>query len=363
MIRCVQHRFPEIQAVVDRPNHPILFILVQTCGYRITDYLYFVKPCSVSGNLGAKLSIIMRQTFISLLLSVILFSCTETPLQRADNDFDVRVQPATYTDTKPRLLFDEGHNNFHTTKGLYEPFAKLAENDGYQLQPLTTTVTPEALRSTAIFVISNAKGKGDLNDKAAFTEDEINIIHNWVSNGGSLLLIADHFPFGFAAQSLAAKFGISFQGGMVEDSINYDKASKDHSQLVFSKGNKLLGSHPVTNGIEKIISFTGQSIKCTNSGCTSFLQLSDAAYDLTPVTKVTKDGEDTRVAVTYEAPQSAKGRSQGIAMNYGKGKVICLGEAAMLTAQKNRDDSKVGMNYNADNKKLVLNILHWLSEK
>jgi hypothetical protein len=304
---------------------------------------------------------IMRKIVTLITLSAVLFSCRETPVQRADNDFDVTVKTPAYKDNKPVVLFDEGHNNFHTTNGLYEPFANLIKNDGYDLKTLKTSVTMEALKPSGIYVIVNAKGKGDLNDTPAFTENETETIKNWVINGGSLLLIADHFPYGSAVENLGNKLGIDFQKGMVQDSVFFDKKSNDQSQLEFSKENKLLTEHPITKGINKVITFTGQSLKC--SSCISFLTLSDVAYDMTPKTKVLKDGDNTRVEVTYENPQSAKGRSQGVALRLGKGKIVCLGEAAMLTVQKNRDDSKVGMNYNPDNKKLALNIMHWLTEK
>jgi hypothetical protein len=296
-------------------------------------------------------------------LTTALFSCKETPVQSVDNDFDVTVETPAFKENKPVILFDEGHNNFHTTNGLYKPFANLVRNDGYELKTLTTPVTAEALNSASIFVIANAKGKGDLNDTHAFTEDETETIKNWVISGGSLLLIADHFPFGSAVENLGTKLGIEFQKGMVQDSIFYDKQSNDQSQLEFSKENKLLEEDAITQGVSKVITFTGQSIKCNDTSCFSFLTLSDAAYDMTPNTKVTKDGDDTRVEVTYDNPQTAKGRSQGIALRLGKGKIVCLGEAAMLTAQKNRDNNKVGMNYNANNKKLALNIMHWLTTK
>jgi hypothetical protein len=170
------------------------------------------------------------------------------------------------------------------------------------------------------------------------------------------------FHLGDAVENLSNKLGIEFQKGIVQDSVYYDKKSGDQSQLEFSKENKLLEEHAITHGVNKVITFTGQSIKCKDSTCVSFLTLSDAAYDMDPITKVSKDGKDTRVEVTYSNPQSAKGRSQGVAIKLGKGKIVCLGEAAMLTAQLNRDDAKVGMNYNPDNKKLALNILHWLTE-
>lgn len=305
----------------------------------------------------------MKKILTLLILPITLLSCKETPLQRADNDFVVTVESPEFKENKPIILFDEGHNNFHTTNGLYEPFANLVRNDGYELKTLTNSVTKAVLNSASILIIVNAKGRGDLNDTPAFTEEETEFIKKWIISGGSLLLIADHFPFGSAVENLGNKLGIDFQKGIVQDSLFYDKQSNDHSQLEFSKENKLLAEHPITHGIGKIITFTGQSVKCKDSSCISFLTLSDGAYDMTPQAKVIKDGSDTRVEVTYENPQSAKGRSQGVALRLGKGKIVCLGEAAMLTAQKNRDGAKVGMNYNLENKNLALNIMHWLTER
>jgi hypothetical protein len=303
-----------------------------------------------------------KNTIFIALIILLIGSCKETPLQRADNDFDVSVKTQTFTSVHPLVLFDEGHNNFHTTTGLYQPFAKLIKNDGYNLKVLKSEISNQSLTGITIFIVANAKGKGDINDAPAFTKQECDIIKKWVNNGGSLLLIADHFPFGSAVQNLGDKFNISFQKGIVEDSLNYDKSSKDYSQLEFSKQNGLLSEHEITRGVNKVITFTGESVKCQDS-CFSFLNLSSSAYDLQPETKITKDGSDTRVQVNYVNPTSASGYSQGIAMIFGKGRIVVLGEAAMLTAQKNRDNSNVGMNYNPDNKILALNIMHWLTKK
>ena len=68
---------------------------------------------------------------------------------------------------------------------------------------------------------------------------------------------------------------------------------------------------------------------------------------------------------------SAAGRAQGIALMFGKGRVVVLGEAAMLSAQLftgpaaqlvGKDEIRIGMNYpGIDNRQLALNIMHWLS--
>ena len=56
---------------------------------------------------------------------------------------------------------------------------------------------------------------------------------------------------------------------------------------------------------------------------------------------------------------SATGRAQAIALPFGKRRVVVFGEAAMLTAQ----ERNFGMNYpGTDDRQLVLNVMHWLSD-
>uniref|UniRef100_UPI0026DFEBDE hypothetical protein n=1 Tax=Hymenobacter sp. BT730 TaxID=3063332 RepID=UPI0026DFEBDE len=246
------------------------------------------------------------------------------------------------------------------TRGTYQPFVTLLTNDGAVVTATAQPITEAVLAGFDVYVIANARGTGDLNDTPAFTEAECTAIQAWVRQGGGLLLITDHFPMGAAVERLARKFGVQMQKGLVQDSVYHDPAVKDESQLEFSRQNHLLADGPLTQGVEKVITFTGQSLKCENQ-CLSFLNLSDAAYDLTAQPAIVKDGDDTRVTVTFDHPQSAKGRSQGVALQEGQGKVVVLGEAAMLSAQRNRDNTKFGMNVNPDNKKLALNIVHWLA--
>lgn len=291
-----------------------------------------------------------------------LCSCREKPVQRADNDFDVRVAKPTFASPHPVILFDESHNNFHTTTGLYRPFATLAHNDGYEIRPLKTQLGQRELAGADLMIIANAKGGGEVNDEPAFTSAECDLIRDWVNDGGALLLVADHFPFGSAAQILADRFDVEFQKGMVEDPRNYDLTAKDSTQLVFSRENKLLGEHEITRGIDRVVTFTGQSLKCHRPS-SAFLSLSDTAIDLRPHVEVRKHGQDTQVTVTYGNPRSARGRAQGVAFSFGKGRVVVLGEAAAITAQKDREGNAVGFNCNPGNKQLALNILHWLSSR
>ncbi len=273
--------------------------------------------------------------------------------QRADPNFDVKVANPAYTESHPRVLIDEAHYNFHTAAGRYKPFAQIAANDGYLVASNGSKFTKEALTACDILVIANALGAELMGDplaaNPAFTDIESEVLRQWVEAGGSLLLITDHAPMGSAAEGLAKKFGVDMSKGATTDESNC--AEDRPASLMFTQANKLLADHPITRGrneserISRVRTFTGQSLKGP-PGSLPIMKLADTAVDHV-------EGNDV----------SAAGRSQGIAFAYGKGRVVVLGEAAMLSAQTGGDGTlKMGMNaVGIDNKQLALNILHWLS--
>jgi hypothetical protein len=279
------------------------------------------------------------------------FAAQMTGEQRADQDFDTRVAHPAYTGKHPRVLFDEAHNNFHTATGRYKPFADLVGNDGYQVIANKEKFSKKTLEGYDVLVISNALGPQDQRASAAFTEEECDAVRDWVRTGGSLLLIADHAPMGAAAEILSRRFEVDMSKGYTGDPANYDKPSNKLSQLVYSRENKLLTDHPITRGrnpeerINRIIAFTGQSLRGPQ-GSVAILRLSDTAID----------------KLSEEKEVSAAGRAQGLALKFGKGRVVVLGEAGMLTAQISEEGDKFGMNVpGTDDRQFALNIMHWLS--
>ncbi len=282
--------------------------------------------------------------------------------QEADLTYDTSVAHPAYTSASPRVLIDEAHRNFHTATGRYAPFARLLEHDGYTIKRNGELLTADVLASCDVFVVSNAKGEKE-KYLPAFTEDECGAVEKWVREGGSLLLIADHYPMGSAAESLARRFGVEMGKGYVSDSVHCEPGSKWKDDLVFSRENGLLKTHAITEGrnaaerIGRIVTFTGQSLKAP-PGSAVLLELSPYAAEAVP-DSIWKDGGKTYTRFTD--PMPLHGRCQGLALSFGKGRVVVMGEAAALTAQIS-DGEKVGMNVPGnDNRQLVLNILHWLS--
>jgi hypothetical protein len=276
--------------------------------------------------------------------------------QRADPSFDARVARPAYAGAvqPPRVLFDEAHNNFHTAGGRYKPFADLVTSDGYQVIPNRDKLSQEVLARGKILIIANALGGPGAREagtsEGGFTDAECDAVRDWVREGGGLLLIADHAPFGIAAVPLAQRFGVNLSLGATTDAANSEEGA---TSLVFSRDNHLLGDHPITRGrddserLNRIRTFTGTSLKGPE-GSVPFLKLADTAVDLAR-------GDDQQV--------SAAGRCQGLALTFGKGRVVVLGEAGELSAQVvGFEGQKFGMNVpGIDNRQMALNIMHWLS--
>ena len=62
--------------------------------------------------------------------------------QVADTTFTPIIEnPAYKTGQGPVIFIDEAHHNFHTMSGRYQAFAKLLQNDGYQLKPFKENFT------------------------------------------------------------------------------------------------------------------------------------------------------------------------------------------------------------------------------
>jgi hypothetical protein len=283
--------------------------------------------------------------------------------QTADDGFAPTVSSPQFPEgAGPLVLVDAAHGNFHTIEGRFAAFATLLALDGYRVRSARADVTPGLLSPASIYVISNAVFGGDdaewvLPTESAFTPAEIQVIVDWVANGGSLLLIADHMPFPGATAALADRFGILFLNGYAKKSLH------EGGSLTFSRTTGTLADHVITRGrsaaesVEAVAGFTGQAFRFVG--------------DVEPLMNMPDDWGVflTREAGEFDASTPyvpARGLVQGGVLRYGKGRVAVFGEAAMFTAQAWVHDGvvgRMGMNHPdaAGNAQFVLNVLHWLS--
>jgi hypothetical protein len=304
-------------------------------------------------------------------LTVLSFSSlTYAQITVADRDFNTSVPAPAYTREHPRVVLDEAHHNFHTMHGRYQPLAQLLERDGYQVDPGTAVFTRSFLQAIRVLVISNALGGDEDADagKPAFAAEECDVVEAWVRDGGSLMLIADHAPFGSAAHDLALRFGVEMGEGFVFDMKD---SAGDPTFLVYSAANGLLGEHPIIHGrneaerVQRIVAFTGQSLSVPR-GAVALMKLAPSAYEVGSYAAGLAAGEHDQNRAADAKSRAVGGRAQGVAVLYGRGRVVVVGEAALFSAQvlkiSGQPDMRFGMNAPGnDDKQFALNAFHWLS--
>ena len=298
----------------------------------------------------------------ALLTAALLLGALASPAQQvADTAFQPPIpRPAYAPGQGPAVTIDEGHHNFHTAEGRYQPFAALLRRDGYAVAGLKGPLTAEALRAVGVLVIANplhARNEEDwsLPTPSAYTPEEVAAVKAWVAAGGALFLIVDHMPFPGGAGELAQAFGVTFSNGFAQDG-RWQPGRQD----AFDAATGLKES-PATKGragdppITRVATFTGSAFQVPKEAL-PVLVFGPGAFSLTPAKAWT---------FTPETPKpSIEGWCQGALLPFGKGRVAVFGEAAMFTAQlAGPERRKVGMNgpEAGQNAQLLLNVLHWLS--
>ncbi|MFT4692504.1 MAG: hypothetical protein ACJASX_003556 [Limisphaerales bacterium] len=277
--------------------------------------------------------------------------------QAIDTKFAVTVSASTYAQGQgPIVAIDEAHHNYHTAGGRYAAFADLLSKDGYRVRPSGSIFSKKRLKKVDVLVIANAlhesnKRKWTLPTPSAFSDAEIRVVRDWVKQGGSLLLIADHMPFPGAAAELGREFGFAFGNGY----------ASGPAEGVFRKSDGLLKEHAITSGRSKpeaitaVRTFTGQAFQATKE--VAPLIVFGAGHSMRLPKRANRFDTDTPSV-------KVDGWLHAGARKFGKGRVVVFGEAAMFSAQLS-GTSKRPMGMNApgaeQNKQLCLNVLHWLS--
>ena len=275
--------------------------------------------------------------------------------QRNDPDFKPSVASPRFTkENSPTVAIDEGHRNYHTRDGRFLPLAQVLEADGCTVVGHDGPFTKESLVPIDVLVIANALPATATGEqiKSAFSHLEVELLKEWVNGGGSLMVLADHWPYGEAVKQLGAAFGVEMSGGFVLGS------GERRGHIVFDRAEKLLAKHPITEGaaaderITAVMSFTGQAMRVPES-FTALMSFPEGSvrYRDRPTAS---ESEGTDVS----------GWHQGAVAEIGKGRVAFFGEAGMFSAQVTGAVKKMGMNADGaeQNEQFLLNIIHWLAD-
>ncbi len=254
------------------------------------------------------------------------------------------------------MCVDAGHRNFHMPEGGFLAFGRLLELDGWQPRTATAPLDRITLAPCRALVTANARAPDGSSD--AFTTAEVAAVRAWVAGGGSLLLIADHMPFGGAARSLASAFGVTLTDGFAVASFRglADLERALGVPTYFRRSDNTLGDHPATTGVDSVRTFMGQAFRIP-AGAMPILVFPSGFRNLYP---------GVPWAFTDSTRQEdVAGWAQGIVLPYGRGRVAVFGEAAMFTAQAvGPARLPAGMNAPGaeQNFLLVCGLLRWLGE-
>lgn len=225
-----------------------------------------------------------------LILCAALLSAAAQAQQIPDRDYLPAVtQPLHAVGTGPAVCVDEAHANFHTLGERLFAFGALLRRDGYRVTANKLAFGAAALQPCRVLVISNARVSGDAS--SAFTADEIAAVHTWVEDGGALLLIADHMPFGGAAARLAAAFDVEFSNGFA-----------------------------MREAVNRVRTFTGQPFRAPRAE--ALLVMPPDFIGLMPKEPWKFEADTPRFPV--------KGWLRGAVQKEGAGRAAFFGEAAML---------------------------------
>ena len=276
----------------------------------------------------------------------------------------------------PTVCVDAAHQNFHTLDGRYYAFGNLLRGDGFRTVSILEPFDPTVLADCGVLVIANALAPENAEDwgfphPSAFAGPEISSLIKWVREGGNLLLIMDHSPFPGAVADLASLLGVvPLNGGVTtrafgeldEETINESAIQSGISPEEFKEalgplGN--LGDHPILRGREEL----DEPVRgIMTFGGSAFLP----SGGVKPLLRVPPGG--TGAVYTSDMPSEdmswypMDGWLVGGAQEYGEGRVVFLGEAAMCSAQLN-GPNPMGMNHplSGDNPLFCLNAVRWLA--
>lgn len=313
-----------------------------------------------------------RITFFLCATMLVAFAEAQTLV---DTAFDASVDDPLFSDGEgPLVLFDEGHNNWHTASGRYAPAADVLRNDGFRVAVHGGEFSARSVADASVLIVVSpiedgiARAIADGIDPeeiaswplpvpSAYSPQEIDVLVDWVRGGGALMLIVDYMPLAGMSAELAAAFGVHLADGYAYD-------GNGENEPIFTRAEGSLRSHAVTDGrgpgerIESVRTFGGTAF-LVPYGAEPLMLFGAGAEIVLPDVIPPPD-----TPPPADAPRHLiEGWAQGAVLEVGRGRLALFGEHAAFTAQRFPNGGVTGMNHPSatGNKQLLLNVVRWLT--
>ncbi|MEL7146645.1 MAG: DUF4350 domain-containing protein [Bacteroidota bacterium] len=302
----------------------------------------------------------MNKTFTLLFFLM----CQQTVFGQltTDHSYHPTIATKTYPNDDGTIVYiDEAHNNHHMHNEDYIPLSRILTSDGYSVKVNTRRFSAAVLKDFQILLLASPQPDSLTDDfKTLPTPDilspeEVVAVKEWVRNGGSLLLVADHMPLAGTINSLASAFGFTVYNSFVMRSPTNGIIDFNISNGTLNENSTIVKGRDESESISWIRTFTGHGFSIPeNAESVLRLTASETVY----LTKETWNFDEVKDEF------SAEGLSQGAILTYGKGKVAFFGEATMFKSRL-WGKKKIGMNHKKakENYQLLLNTIHWLDDK
>ena len=268
---------------------------------------------------------------------------------------------------RPVIVFAEGHNNFGDDRDSSNAeMEQFLAREGFELRQYMGEITREALQGVSILHTDNAlapenQDNWTLPTPSAFTPEEISIIYDWVHDGGSLLMVIEHMPFGGSYEDLAKAFNVETNNGFAVDKRLLNGYSEetidDAGWFVFRQDNGALGDHPILTGrqpherIEFVAASVGSAFRLPEHAV-SLITFGSNAISLEPSVSWRFDSTTPR--------RSVSGWSQGGVMKVGKGRLAVLGDNFLIIPPSQLKSEKEVV-FGRYNPQFTVNVYRWLS--
>ncbi|MFX1541162.1 MAG: hypothetical protein ACFFBX_10320 [Promethearchaeota archaeon] len=282
-----------------------------------------------------RVSIVMDYNFLNDATDVDS-DATNTYFDSNNDDFAINnIRWLSAAGTKERkVLFDNSHTPYVAFGGATYDFANYLTSNGYTFHWMSTFY-PSLIDTTDILIISEGI--------TAYSNPEITAIHNFVDQGGGIILLGDWGTYGDNTDDIGQEYGLIRNSSMVYLSDTDDGILLGNSYLIYEGAN--IGSHPVTQGVNRIEVDRGTGFTALGSG----------------TALVTTDNDGTSEwydnGINYWPADAVPVFA---ANTYGLGRVVYLTDVNFIDNGDPDGDGDVTF-MDSDNNLFLINAFQWLS--